>query len=236
MSNDFERRVLGALGELKNDLSEVRTDVQYLKKNVGRAMVEAYQDGMKRGGGDVPPPPAGKRRFKILPGGMAAAAGIGMAARGVTHHPTATVAAIAILGMGALILFRPNPDTAERIVAGPTATVTQALPRNTQAATQTAAPPPTPGTQTTEDREDVSQPEPTDAMDVAGVEDETANEPEASGRPPIDQPTVTRTKTRSKPAETVTSTRPADDPTLQPEQRCVARAKVLGISVKLLCT
>src|SRR5690606_14311799 len=106
----FETAVLEALSDLQSDMQQV-------KRDLGRAILAAYQSGLKsrEGHNPSPPDPNRPRRLRVIPGGLAL---------------------VALLGA---LTLRPQGATDDDVIAEPTATVTSHAPGATVTRSATPA-------------------------------------------------------------------------------------------------
>lgn len=209
MPDDFQDRVLGALGRIEERQDHLQEEVTWLKRNLGRVIVSAWQGGAKEKEEHDEPTFAKRRK----------------------HLRWAPLAVIALIGLGIMAWYRPDPETVERPIAGPTTTVTFSEPTDrpdtsTPVATRDRRERRGQATEGATEDDDVSGREPgqTERPVTATVTDrQTAQATRTVTRRPqtTGQPEPTRPPPASRPP-------PDDDP---PRLLC-ASATVLGVEVE----
>lgn len=222
MSDDFQKKVLGALSNLQAGQDDLKQDVSWLKR--------VLDDAGKRGSGrHTPPPEFTKRRGPLRWAPVAAVATAGSKAR---EHPTSVMAGLAIIGLGAIVLFGPGRDegNGRQVVAGPTVTRTTAIPTDpitTPPATST----PTGQTSGPARAGNGDGVEPGSEPEGAQVAQRQTRGPgQAESDPPAAEPPTRPTEGQSPPEPTTRQPGPTT------AQDCAARAELLGISVRVLCS
>ena len=222
---DFQNLVVGELRKLRQDVGEVKTDVRTLKQDQGRVILAAYESGWRDRDKDdqTDDGPPKRTRFTVLPGGRAIALALLLTA--------------GVLGAGGIISSRTaSDDTRANPSATATATnvITATVGRNPKNTGSPSTPESTTELPTTPIAATSEAPRATVGDRVRSVRQGHTDRADEPLDPGPSRPHSPRPPKPTPRAPAPTS--PATTPPPQVQSDCVARAKVLGIEVSLLCS